>query len=192
MTSQSRKTSIGEHSLNLGALVAYAFLGAVAVYNVWLYQRIFADLLPLPWDWLQWAFGFLGWMLIQIAELLPILIRSEIAFMALIAMAIGAFPRIAHDKRHSPAVSRLRDRINSYPDWWLFMANVIGSVVFLVDLFFVGLHFEPLRWTWFIPTLDFTALMQVVVTVLMFQAAFGFALWVSGGRWFMRNAQGGN
>lgn len=192
MTTQTRKISIGEISLNLGSGVAFFFLGVVAIYNVYLYQQIFSNLLPLPWAWLQWAFGFLGWMLIQIAELLPILIRSEIAFMALIAIAIGAFPKIAHDKRHSPAVSRLRDRINSYPDWWLYMANAIGSTVFLIDLFLVGLHFEPLRWTWFIPSIDFMALIQVVVTVLMFQGAFSFALWVSGGRWFVRNAQQSN
>lgn len=192
MTTQTRKTSIGEIALNLGSHVAYLFLGAVAIYNIHLYQQIFANLLPLPWAWLQWVFGFLGWMLIQIAELLPILICSEIAFMALIAIAIGAFPKIAHNKHHSPAVSRLRDRINSYPDWWLYMANAIGSVVFLIDLFLVGLHFEPLRWTWFIPSIDFMALIQVVVTVLMFQGAFSFALWVSGGRWFVRNAQQSN
>ena len=189
MTSQTRKISIGEIALNLGSLVSYAFLGAVAVYNVHLYQQIFTNLLPLPWAPLQWIFGLFGWALIQIAELLPILIRSEIAFMALIAIAIGAFPKIAHDKRHSAAVARIRDRINSYPDWWLYMANAIGSVVFVIDLFLVGLHFEPLRWTWFIPSIDFGALIQVIVTVLMFQLTFTFALWVSGGRWFVRNAQ---
>jgi hypothetical protein len=192
MTTQTRKISIGEIALNLGSLVSYAFLGAVAVYNVHLYQQIFTNLLPLPWAPLQWIFGLFGWALIQIAELLPILIRSEIAFMALIAIAIGAFPKIAHDNRHSAAVARIRDRINSYPDWWLYMANAIGSVVFVIDLFLVGLHFEPLRWNWFIPSIDFGALIQVIVTVLMFQLTFTFALWVSGGRWFVRNAQQNN
>ena len=192
MASQIRTISIGEIALNLGAFVAYAFLGAVAIYNVHLYQQIFSNLLPLPWAFLQWIFGLFGWALIQIAELLPILIRSEIAFMALIAVAIGAFPKIAHDSRHSAAVARIRDRINSYPDWWLYMANAIGSVVFIIDLFLVGLHFEPLTWVFFIPRIDLGAVIQVVVTVLMFQLAFTFALWVSGGRWFVRNARENN
>ena len=188
MNSQTRKISIGEIALNLGSLVSYAFLGAVAVYNVHLYQGIFRDLLPLPWAWLQWVFGLFGWALIQIAELLPILIRSEIAFMALIAVAIVAFPKIAPDQSHNAAMVRIRDRINSYPDWWLYMANAIGSAVFMIDLFMVSLHFQPLRWMWFIPSIDFGALISVVVTVLMFQLTFTFALWVSGGRWFVRNA----
>jgi hypothetical protein len=144
---------------------------------------------------LRWVFGFFGWSLIQIAELIPILIRSEIAFMALIAIAISAFPQVKDNGSHSAAVRRIRDRINSYPDWWLYMANAIGSVVFLIDLFMVSLHFEPLQWTFFIPRIDLGATIQVVVTVLMFQAAFTFALWVSGGKWFVRNARqqmGGN
>ena len=41
MASQIRTISIGEIALNLGAFVAYAFLGAVAIYNVHLYQQIF-------------------------------------------------------------------------------------------------------------------------------------------------------
>jgi len=116
---QFQKLSIGESALNLGAFVSFAFLGAVAVYNIWLYQQIFTNLLPLPWEFLQWVFGFFGWMLVQIAELIPILIRSEIALMALIAIAIDAFPRVADNGSASAAVKRLRDRINSYPDWWV-------------------------------------------------------------------------
>jgi len=69
------------------------------------------------------------------------------------------------------------------------MANAIGSVVFLIDVFMVALHFEPLQWTFFIPRIDLGATIQVVITVLMFQAAFTFALWVNGGKWFVGSAR---
>lgn len=186
---QFRGMTVGETALNLGAFVSFAFLGAVAFYNVWLYQQIFSNLLPLPWPALQWLFGLFGWALIQIAELMPTLIYGELAFMALIAVAISSFRQVEDNGSSSAAVRRLRDRINSYPDHWLMTANIIGSIVFILDVFMVSLHFEPLTWTFFIPSIDLIALIQVIVTVLMFQAAFAFALWNRGGRWFVGNAR---
>lgn len=178
----------GEATLNLTALAATAFLGAIATYNISLYQKIFSNLFELPWAWLQWLFGFSGWLLIQLVEVLPILLRNELGFMALIAIAASTFPRI-NVNQSNPIAKRLGDRINLTPEWWLFNSNRAATLTFGADLVFVGRHFQAIDFGSFIPRIDVGALFSTVVTVVIFQAAFILALHAWNGRWLVREGK---
>lgn len=180
--------TIGEFALNLGTFVSFAFLGCVGIYNIYLYQQIFSRLFDLPWEWLQWLLGLTAWALIQTAELMPYLIENEASFMALLAVGINVFPRV-DEKASSPIASRLLRRINTFPQRWLWLANTISSVVYLVDLPLVGWHFEVLGWERFIPRLNFMGLVQTILTVVMFQAAFIYSMHAKDGRWFVGKAK---
>lgn len=182
------KLTHGEIALNLGSVLSILFLGSVAVYNMHLYHKIFGELLPLPWPWLQKAVGLTAWATIQIAELLPFLIRSEVGFMALIAISTSAMPKVKSSSA-DPIVTRMARRINTFPQRWLWLASMIGSFVFGLDLIMVSYWFKPIQWTFIFPSISITAIFQVLMTVTMFQLAFMFCLFTANGRWFLRNGK---
>lgn len=191
-TNRTRKSwsfpkTFGEIFLGLASRLSFVLLGIASVYNIWLYQQIFARLLELPWAWLQKAFGFFGWAVIQIAELMPFLIYSEIAFMALIAIAVQHHPKVSVAS-DSPIIKRITDRVNHFPERWLFAANIIASVVFLLDLVLVGWHFGVIEFS-YLPRVDVPAALQTLMAVFIFQGTFMFALFSLNGGWLVRNAK---
>lgn len=179
--------TFGEVCLGLASRLAFVLLGLASVYNVWLYQQIFARLLELPWAWLQKAFGFVGWAVIQIAELMPFLIHAEIAFMALLAIAIQHHPKVSVASE-SPIIKRITDRVNHFPERWLFTAKVIASVVFVIDLGLVGWHFNVIE-TGILQQVNVPAAFQTVLSVFIFQFTFMFALFSMNGGWLVRTAK---
>lgn len=183
------KVTVGELSINLGAFVAYALLGGAAIYNAHLYFRIISELLPLPWLWLQVLVGVSIWGLIQIGELLPFLIRSEVGFMALIALATERFKGVDPAIARNPTSARLAKRINNFPARWLWGMGAIGGATFLVDFIMVWYYFEPIQLTGFLPSISITALFQIALTVVLFQSAFCFALYMNNGKWFLKTGK---
>jgi hypothetical protein len=179
-----RNITAGEVALNLTAFAACVLLGAIAVYNISLYQKIFTQMLELPWVWLQWVFGVSGWGVIQLVEVMPILLRNELGFMALIALAAMTFPRV-HVGSNSPVAQRLGDRLNLTPERWLFFSNLAATLTFGWDLFSVGRYLGALEFDGFIPRLNFGAIIATLVTVFIFQCAFILVLHAFNGRWLI-------
>jgi hypothetical protein len=185
------RITLGERVINVGVYASIALLVAVGIYNCWLYVQIFKQLLPLPWSWLQTAFGVLGWVVLQTGELLAMFINSELGFMALLAVSAMAHPNIKIVNAN-PIAQRIADRVNSFPARWMHGANVVASFLVLVDVVLVWLYFQPIQlggFLGFLPSVNFTAFLQIVATVGMFQAVTAFALFVHNGKQLTRQGR---
>ncbi len=176
--------TLGEYGLMLLAVISVVVLVGVAIYNVNLYTEIIAGYLPMPWAWLQRMVGWGLWALIQACELIPLLIEYETAFMALIAVSAGAFPSVSIGG-NNPTVNKIQRRVNSFPKRWLFLAGMMGCVVFGLDLALVIGHFKPVAMNGFIPSIDMGAAFSVILTVILFQAACMICLFACNGLWFV-------
>lgn len=183
--------TVGEIGLAILSLISVAVLIGVSIYNLSLYNTIISGYLPMPWAWLQRLVSWSLWALIQACELIAILIEFETAFMALIAVSTSVFPTLAISGTTDPTVSKIQRRFNSFPKRWLFLAGMLSCFVFALDTALVVGHFEPMTFSGFMPSIDGGAVFSVVLTVLLFQAAFMICLFSLNGLWFVgmgRNA----
>ncbi len=109
--------------------------------------------------------------------------------MALIALATERFKGVDPAIARNPTSARLAKRINNFPARWLWGMSAIGGATFLVDFIMVWYYFEPIQLTGFLPSISITALFQIALTVVLFQSAFCFALYMNNGKWFLKTGK---
>lgn len=175
------KYSLGEASINGIAIASLIALGCAAAYNLYIYNQVYARLFPVPWAILQRALSTAIWALVQLIEVFPILLNNELGLMALVAIAISLFPRASISDSDNPAVARLRDRWNTFPERFIYGAGLLAFIVYLLDLAGVFSHFMPITLSMGLPRLNFGALIQSLATVFIVQSLVGVALWANGG-----------
>lgn len=181
--------SLGETSINLISFAALGALAASAAYNLHIYNQIYSKLFPIPWGIVQRLLNTSIWGLVQLIEAFPLLLSNELAFMALVAIALAVFPRAPEAESDHPSIARLRDRYNSFPERFLYAANVLAGLVFILDLIGVFSHFEPITFRGGLPSINVWLSIQTLATVFIVQALVWVALWSWGGRWLVQSAR---